>query len=72
MLKNGQAHFKNLAAFAAIFLKCARIFRHVIHKRINKSVTEKVIPCLVQGKYIVAFLEHCRQSSILSLRNSLC
>ena len=35
MPQNGQKHFKNLAAFAAKFLKCVWTFWDVMHYRVK-------------------------------------
>ena len=35
MSQNGQTHFKNLAAFAARFLKCVQPFWDIMHERVN-------------------------------------
>ena len=37
MSKNGQTHFKNLAAFAARFLKCVWPFWGISHKRVKNT-----------------------------------
>ena len=36
MSENGQTHFKNLAAFAARFLKCVRPFYDIAKQRVKK------------------------------------
>ena len=35
MYQNEQTHFKNLAAFAARFLKCVRPFWDIIHQSVK-------------------------------------
>ena len=37
MSQNGQTHLKNLAAFAATFLKCVWPFQDIIHESVKIS-----------------------------------
>ena len=41
--QNGQAHFKNLAADAARFLKCVWPFWNIIYWRVKKSVWVRAV-----------------------------
>ena len=42
MSQNGQTHFKNLAAFAARFLKCVWPFWNTIHQRVKSVESSKL------------------------------
>ena len=39
MSQNGQTHFENLAANAAVLLKCARTFWGILHERFKRHNT---------------------------------
>ena len=53
MSQNGQTHFKNLAGFAARFVKCVWPFWDIMHLRV------KIIFCFKTYSEYQAKKEHC-------------
>ena len=55
MSQNGQTHFKNLAAFAARFLKCVWPFWDIMYKGLKENDTSFYIIYYYRDQFIIDF-----------------